>query len=324
MQAIRVHQFGGPDVLRLEEVPDPVPGKGQVAVAIKAVGVNPVDTYIRAGAYARKPSLPYTPGTDAAGVIEAVGESVTGLSVGQRVYLTAMVDESFTGAYAQKAVCGDFSVYPLLDPMSFVQGAAVGVVAATAYHALLNKGQGQAGETVLVHGASGGVGLAALQIARAHGFRVIGTAGTPRGCELVQAHGAHHVVDHTEAGYLDRIMAFTGGRGVDVVLEMLANVNLNHDLGLLAMGGRIVVIGSRGDVMVTPRLAMQREAKIVGMLMWSASHGELHSIHAGLAALMDAGALTPVVGRELPLSEAATAHEAVMTPGAYGKIVLVP
>lgn len=320
MKAIRVHEFGGPEVLRLEETPDPQPGRGEVLVRVKAVGVNPVDTYIRSGAHAVRPELPYTPGLDAAGVVEAVGEGVTRVSVGERVYTAG----TLSGAYAELALCGESQVYMLPERVSFAQGAGLFTPYATAYRALFNRGQGHAGESVLVHGASGGVGTAAVQLARAAGFKVIGTGGTEEGRRLVAEQGAHHVLDHHAPDYLEQLAALTGGRGVDIVLEMLANVNLGKDLNVLAKGGRVVVVGSRGAVEVNPRALMMRDGSIHGLTLFNATPQELVGIHAAIRAGLEAGTLRPVVGRELPLAEAVRAHETVLEPGAHGKIVLVP
>ncbi len=320
MKAIRVHEFGGPEVLKLEEAPDLKPGPGQVVVNVKAVGVNPVDTYIRAGAYALKPALPYTPGMDAAGTVQAVGRGVAGVGVGERVY----VGGTLSGAYADQALCEAAQVHRLPVRLSFAQGAGVNVPYATAHRALYHRAQGQPGETVLVHGASGGVGLAAVQMARASGLTVIGTAGTEKGRKLVLDQGAHYVIDHHLEGYTEQILALTQGRGVDIILEMLANVNLARDLTLLALRGRVVVIGNRGSIEINPRAAMQRDASILGFTLMNATKEELASIHAALVAGLESGTLDPVVGREIPLAEAPRAHQAVLEPGAYGKIVLIP
>lgn len=320
MKAIQVHEFGGPEVMRLEDVADPQPGPGQVVVRVAAVGVNPVDTYIRSGAYAVKPALPYTPGMDAAGIVESIGENVTRVAAGSRVYVAGTI----SGAYAERALCHESQVHPLPQNISFAQGAAVNVPYATAYRALFQRGQAVPGETVFVHGASGGVGIAAVQLARAAGLTVIGTGGTEKGRQLVREQGAHQVLDHHAPDYLAQLLALTGGRGVDVVLEMLANVNLGKDLDLLARGGRVVVIGSRGAVEVDPRAAMSRDASIHGMSLLNASAQQLASIHAALVAGLESGTLRPVVGQEMPLEDAPRAHQAVMEPGAYGKIVLLP
>jgi NADPH2:quinone reductase len=320
MKAIRVHEFGGPEVLRLEDVPEPHPAGGQLLVRVRAAGVNPVDTYIRGGAHAVKPQLPYTPGLDAAGEVEAVGEGVERVRVGQRVYTAG----SLTGTYAELALCHESQAHPLPERVSFAQGAGVFTPYATAYRALFQRAEGRPGETVLVHGASGGVGTAAVQLARAAGFRVVGTGGTKEGRRRVAEQGAHHVLDHGAPGYLEELAALTGGRGVDVILEMLANVNLDRDLGVLAQGGRVVVVGSRGPVEINPRSAMTRDAVILGMSLFNASPQELDGIHAAIAAGLEAGTLRPFVGREMPLAEAARAHEEVLQPGAFGKIVLLP
>ena len=320
MKAIRVHEFGGPEVMRLEEVPDPKAGQGQVLVRVKAAGVNPVDTYIRSGAYAAKPQLPYTPGADAAGVVEAVGAGVTGIAAGDRVYTV----QTLSGAYAELALCDRNQVKPLPANVSFAQGAGISVPYGTAYRALFQRAHATPGEIVLVHGASGGVGTAGVQLARASGMTVIGTAGTDKGRQLVKEQGAHHVLDHSAAGYLDQVVRLSGGRGVDVVLEMLSNVNLDKDLTVLAKFGRIVVIGCRGTVEINPRAAMGKDAAILGMILFNATAVEMESIHAGLFAGLANGTLRPVVGKELPLKEAPKAHVDVMAPGAHGKIVLVP
>ena len=319
MKAIRVSEYGGPSVLKLEEIPDPQPGQGQVVVRNHAVGINPVDTYLRSNTDNRGPKLPYTPGSDAAGVIEAVGAGVAGLKAGDRVY----VGGSLSGAYAEKSLCTETQVHPLPGPVSFGQGAAVNVPYATAYHALIHRGHGAEGETLLVHGASGGVGIAAVQIARARGMTVIGTAGTARGRQLVLEQGAQHVLDHTAPGYLKEVTDLTGGRGPDVILEMLANVNLQNDLGMIAMRGRIVVIGNRGNTEINARLAMNKDAAILGMALFHASPAQLTGIHAALVEGLRNGTLKPVVGQEIPLAQASRAHEAVMEAGHYGKIVLV-
>ena len=320
MKAIRAHEFGGPEVLKLEEIPTPKPEAGHVQLRIKAAGVNPVDTYIRSGNYAIKPPLPYTPGVDGAGTIEAVGAGVTKFKPGERVY----TGRSVSGTYAEYAVALESQVHPLPANISFAQGAGVYVPCGTAYHALHHFAKARAGETVLVHGASGGVGIAAVQLARAMGLVVFGTAGTTRGLELARHEGAHQVFDHTSAGYQDAVLQATGSRGLNIILEMLANVNLGADLKLLAQNGRVVVIGSRGDATINPRDLMGRRGSIHAFTLWAVTESEEQEIHAGLAAGMSNGTLRPVVGRELPLAEATRAHKEVMESHAFGKIILIP
>jgi NADPH2:quinone reductase len=320
MKAIRVEEFGGPENLRLRDVPDLKPGSSQVVVRLRATGVNPVDTYIRAGAYPRKPALPYTPGTDGAGTVESIGEGVKRFSVGDRVYTAGSV----SGTYAEQALCEESSLFPLPANASFSQGAAMHVPYGTAYRALFHRAKAQPGETVLIHGASGGVGIAAVQLARAAGLRVTGTAGSDRGRKLALAEGAHEVLDHKSSDHFEQALALTGGRGFDVILEMLANVNLGRDLGILAPRGRVVVIGNRGTIEINPRDAMTRDGSILAMSLWNAAPEELFSIHSALVAGLENKTLRPVIGQEIPLADAARAHVAVMEPGAYGKIILVP
>lgn len=320
MKAIRVHELGGPAVLRIEEVPNLTPGPTQVVVRIHAAGVNPVDTYLRAGTYPRKAALPYTPGTDGAGTVESVGKDAKRFVLGDRVYLA----NSLTGTYAEQALCEESQLFPLPPHISFAQGAAIWVPYTTAYRALFHRAHARAGETVLVNGASGGVGIAAVQFARAAGMHVVGTAGTDRGRKLVAAEGAHEILDHKAPGYLEKALATTGGRGFDVIIEMLANVNLGNDLTVLAPHGRVVVVGSRGSIEINPRDAMTRDAAILGMTLWNIPPQDIASIQAAIVAGLENETLRPVIGQEIPLSEAPRAHLAVMEPGAHGKIVLIP
>lgn len=320
MKAIRVHSFGPPEVMKLEKAADLVPGQDQVVVEVKAAGVNPVDTYIRSGMYRPDLQLPYTPGIDAAGVITAIGSGVNHRYIGQRVY----VAWSLSGTYAEQVLCNEFQTHPLPDAITFGQGAAIGVPYGAAYRALFQRAGAQGGESVLVHGASGGVGIAATQLARKAGLRVIGTAGTDAGRELALAQGAHHVLNHREPGYLEKIQELTCGRGIDVILEMLANVNLDLDLPILAANGRVVIIGSRGRVEIDPRSIMSREATVLGMTLYNATDKELASMHAAFAAGLEDGTLRPVVSREIPLADAAAAHHDVMEKSTLGKIVLLP
>ncbi len=318
MKAIVIHQFGEPDVMKLEEVPDPTPGPGQVLIRNRAVGVNPVDTYIRAGIYGPR-QFPYILGFDAAGVVEAIGEGVTVCRAGDRVYTSAT-----GGAYAQKMVVEQARVYPMPARITYVEAACVGVPAATAYRALFQRGDARAGQVVLVHGASGGVGTAAVQLAKAAGLKVIGTGGSEAGRKLIQQVGGHIAVNHRKTGYEKDIMDATGGRGVDLILEMLANVNLAKDLEMLAPNGKVIVIGSRGKIEIDPRMTMGKESEIRGLTLLRATAEELRSIHAGLYAAMELGTYCPVIAREMPLADAPAAHRAVMEPHEPGNLVLMP
>src|SRR5205809_3988178 len=238
VKSIRVKEFGGPEVLLFEDAPTPQPRPGEVLVRIDAIGINPVETYIRSGTYARLPELPYTPGNDGAGVIEQAGSDVTEFKAGDRVYTAG----SLSGTYAEFVLCKTAQVHRLPANVSFAQGAAMGTAYATAYRGLFQRADAKPGETVLVHGASGGVGTAAVQMARARGLRVFGTAGTDNGRKLAREQGAQEVFDHRAPDHFEQIMEATGRHGVDVIVEMLANVNLAKDLTILAKSGRVAII----------------------------------------------------------------------------------
>lgn len=319
MKAIRIHAFGGPEVLKLEEIPDPKPAAGQVLIKVRAIGVNPVDTYIRNGIYGPM-TFPYTPGSDVAGEVEAVGDGVTAFKQGDRVY----TGRTASGGYAEKTVADLLNVYPLPDNITFEQGAAIGVPYGTAFRAVHQRGMSLPGETVLIHGASGAVGTAATQMASEMGCVVIGTAGSERGRKLVKAQGADHVLDHHDPEHLKKAMEITGGKGVDVIIEFLANVNLGNDLQVLAKKGRVVVVGSRGTVQINPRDTMSREADIRGLTLNAATPDELKQIHAGIGAGLKIGTLRPIIDKELPLAQAIQSHVEVMEGESHGKIVLIP
>jgi len=310
MQAIRVHEFGDPEVLLLEDQPTPQPVDDEVLVRVQAAGVNPFETYVRSGDYAQLPPLPYTPGVDAGGLLVETGE---------RVYTSG----SLSGTYAEFALCSRDQVHLLPDKLSYAQGAALGVAYETAHRALLQRARPAPGESVLVHGASGAVGLAAVQFALAAGLKVVGTAGSEAGRELIRSQGAALAFDHRDPGHLADAAEAVGG-GFDVIIELLANENLGDDFTALAMRGRVVVVGSRGTVNVNPRDLMNVEGTVLGMLSFHATAAEEQETHAAIAAGLRDGSLHPVVAREFPLAEAARAHRHLMERPALGKVVLVP
>ena len=325
MKAIRVHEYGGAAVLKLEDVPDPKAGPGEVVVRVRAAGVNPVDAYIATGTYPRKPQLPYTPGQDGAGEVESVGAGVTAVKTGDRVYICGVGNTvAGAGTYAELALCTPSQLHHLPARVSFGQGAALGVPYCTAYRALFQRAHATPGETVLVHGATGGVGIACVELARARGLTVIGTGGTDAGLAAAHQHGADVVVNHRQSGYTDEIMKATGGKGVNLIVELATHVNLDRDLGLLAKHGRVVVVGNRGKTEIDARQGMSRDAAILCMTLFNVTDVEFVEIHAALIAGLANGTLNPVIGREIPLGDAPRAHEAIMEPGALGKIVLVP
>ncbi|MFA5087498.1 MAG: NADPH:quinone reductase [Candidatus Omnitrophota bacterium] len=320
MKCVRVEAFGGPDVLRVEEVKGLAPDSRQVLIDVRAIGVNPVDTYIRSGLYPVKPNLPYTPGFDAAGFVKAIGRGVKNAKINERVYVFGSV----TGTYAQEVVCLDSQIYPLPKNISFEQGASLGIPYTAAYCALWGKARPKAGETVLIHGASGGVGIACIQFAKKYGLKIIGTVGTDKARDLLGQLGARDVVNHHSSDFFDNIMKITRGEGVDIIMEMRADLNLDQDLRLLKKRGRIVVVGCRGSVTINPREAMSRDAMIIGMSVMNVPAAGLRRIHSVIQEGLMSGGLRPVVGKCLPLADAALAHKVILEPGACGKIILLP
>ncbi|MCC6451820.1 MAG: NADPH:quinone reductase [Acidobacteria bacterium] len=320
MKAIVIREFGSPEVLKVEEVDLPSTGTSQVLVKVGAVGVNPVDTYLRSGVYPKLPLLPYTPGKDSAGVVEAVGGDVRDVNPGDRVYTSG----SLTGTYAEYTLCEERDVAPLPDNVTFEQGAGIWTPYATAFRALFQKAKAGPSESVLIHGASGGVGLAAIQWAKNAGLKAIGTASSAEGKHLILDNGADAAFDHSEEGHLDAILEYTGGKGVDVIIEMLANVNLERDFKALAMFGRIVIVGSRGSLEFSPRLTMGKDASIFGMSLFNYSERDRLEIRDAVFSGLSDGSLKPVVAKRFALADAAAAQEEIMTSKAAGKIVLVP
>jgi len=321
MKAIRVHKFGGPEVLQFEtNVPIPTCGDKEVLVRIAAAGVNPVDTYIRQGTYARRPEIPYTPGADAAGVIEKIGTTVSKLKVGDRVFCCQLSD---TGPYAEFAVFREDSCHLLSDKLTFSQGAAIGIPYLTAYRALFQKAHVKPGESVLVHGASGAVGLAAVQLAKAHGLTVFGTAGTPEGLQLVKTCGADYTFNHREPNYINDILKATECMGLNVIIEMLGNVNLAKDLTLLHGDGRVIIVGNRGTVEIDPRQLMAKESSVCGVALGRASPADIKEGIQSILAGIDLGWLRPVIDKDYSLEDAAQAQiDVINSSGHKGKLIL--
>ena len=320
MKAIVVREFGEPEVMKLEDVLTPEPTGSQALVKIMAAGVNPVDTYLRTGIHAHAPKLPYTPGKDGAGVVESVADGVTKFKPGDWVYTA----NTLTGTYAEFALCEESDLGLLPENVSFEEGAGIWTPYATSYRALFEKAKATTGETVLIHGASGAVGIAAIQWAKNAGLRVIGTASSEEGKELVRAQGADAVFDHVDEDHLGEIREYTGGKGVDIIIEMLANENLERDFEALAMFGRIAVVGSRGSLQFTPRQAMTKDATIYGLSLFNALQSVRDEIHAAIYRGLSEGCLKPIVRESIPLAEAPRAHHEILEKKASGKIVLVP
>ncbi len=320
MKAIVVEQYGGPEELKLREMPEWHPIAGQVLVEIKAASVNPKDAQYRNGLYPSLHMPPFTPGIDGAGIVLSVGKGVTNVSVGDRVFISS----SISGTYAEKALCHAHHVHLLSDNVSFAEGAGVGVAYATAFRALYQRALAVPGETILIHGASGGVGLAALQLARNAGFFIIGTAGTPEGMQLVKNEGADIVVCHREPDYLKQMISLNHNNKIDVILEMQAQINLGNDLTLLAKNGRVVVIGSLGTIEIDSQYLKDSDGKILSVSMLLATKEEMALNYHALQRCLKRGLIKPIINEQIPLNEAAKAHQIIEQTGQKGKIILVP
>ena len=259
---------------------------------------------------------------DGAGIVEAIGEGVTNVTVGDRVFIASLKGGSSTGTFAQKVVCNQTSVHSLPEHVSFEQGAALGVPAMTAYRALFQRACLKPGQTVLIHGASGGVGLQAVQMAKSHGAKVIGTASKPEGKKMVQQAGADMVIDHVTEETIEDVLALTDGNGPDVIIEFLANMNLETDLKLIAPFGKIVIIGNRGSIEINPRLAMQKECDILATALWNAPQDEYEQSIHGVIGMLTSGALRPIIGTTLPLQQAPEGFEQLAKGIGNGKMIL--
>ena len=318
MKGILVSEYGPPEVMQYTDLPMPEPNDSQLLIKVHATGINPVETYQREGSQGYTPELPFIPGRNASGVIAAMGKKVQGFSVGDRVFCNSTI----TGAYAEYALSSPDQTHPLPDHLSFSQGAALGTTYVTAYIALCIRGKAVSGETVLIHGASGGVGTAAVQMATAAGMNVIATAGTEEAKTMLVREGAKFVVDHNDPAHFQHILDHLG-HGMDLILEMLANKNLEEDLSLVNNHGRIVIIGSRGQIPITPRKLMIKNASIIGMLPGKDSSHEFAQAHLYINKGLQEGFLRPIIGKEISLQEASLAHHLVRESHAYGKIVLI-
>lgn len=322
MKAIRISKFGNPNVLQVDTVAVPTVSSTSVLVKIISAGVNPVDTYIRGGCFLYLPELPFTPGKDGAGIIHAVGKNLTDFQVGQRVFVCKKKVDPY-GTYAEYTLADADEVFPLDVHLTFDQGAALGIPYFTAYRALVLKAKCSAGETVLIHGASGAVGLASIQLAKHYDLRVIGTAGTLEGMELVKSTGADFVLCHREKDYLKKLMEITDSKGVNIVLEMLANVNLQKDLEILAPRGRVAIIGSRGAINIDPRKMMGPEIEVIGVALLNSSSGEWQQTAKSILVGIKDGWIIPIIDKKYELKDACEAHKDIIeTQGAKGKLIL--
>jgi NADPH:quinone reductase len=321
MKAMRAHQFGGPELLKLEEAPEPQLQAGQVMIRVRAAGINPADL-VRLSGRLGTPPLPYIPGTDVCGEIERLGPGVSNLKQGQRVFGRAL-----TGGYAERACLAGEEAVPLPANLSFEEGAAIPIPFYTAYHALHNKAAMKSGETVLVSAGGGGVGVAAIQLARLAGARVITTVGSREKAERVAALGAQVAVNYKEQDFVAEVQKFTDKKGVDVIIENVAADNLAKDFLAVAPRGRIVVIGTgtgkAGDASFPVFAALMKDVTMLGMSLINAG-AAIAEMGRTLSGLFSEGKIKAVVSKSYPLAEAAKALDDLVAARVFGKLVLTP
>jgi NADPH:quinone reductase len=323
MRAVVMREFGDPSVLKMETVEMPQISSGKCVVQLHACGVNPVDTYIRSGKYPKLPSLPHILGKDGSGIISSLApDSVSDLKVGDRVYIFG----ALTGSYAQYTLCDSTKVFKLPSHISFEKGACLGTPAFTAYRALFEKAKAQAGETVFIHGASGGVGLAAIQLAQAAGLQVTGTASSQEGLLKLQEMGVT-AFNHKDPTYLQQIRSSPAfSHGFDICLEMLASTNLSADFSLMKPRGRIAIIGNRGEITINPRDMMTKELSVYGVTLFQSSSEELNTASIFIHQCLEEKKLDPVVSMTLSLEDAGLAHQEIIDRKSFttGNLVLLP
>jgi NADPH2:quinone reductase len=324
VKAVRIHGYGGPEVLVYEDVPTPEPKPGQVLVRVEAATVNPIDVAVREDRFPTPKSPPKTIGSDGAGMVAAVGAGVTSIAEGQRVFFSGLGVGS-EGSYAEYAVIAETQAVPIPDGLETADAAALGMVFPTAYYALVTRGAVQAGETVLVQGAAGGVGSASVQLAKAFGARVIGTVGSDAEADLVRSLGADETIDYRREDVVARTLELTGGEGVDLVHELVISANLPADVRLIATGGRIVCTGQgpSPEAKVPIGEALAKDATLLFMSLTNAKRAGVAKIATEVARMAADGKVRPVIGTTLPLAEARRAHE-LLAADHLGKIVLVP
>lgn len=324
MKAVRIHEYGGPEVLVYEDVPTPEPSPKQVLVKVAAATVNPIDESVRENRFPTPKEPPKTLGSDGAGVVEKVGAEVATARAGDRVAFSGLGIGS-EGSYAEYALIADTQVVHLPDGLGFEEAAAIGMAYPAAYYALVTRGALREGETVLVQGASGGVGSASVQLAKSLGARVIGTASGPGAADLVLGLGAEAVIDFRTEDVAARVLELTDGRGADLVHELVLSANLPTDVKLVAKGGRIVGTGQGpGPEAVTPiGEALGKDVSVLFMNLNNAGRAGVAAIATEIAQMAAAGKVKPVIGTRLPLAEARAAHE-LLAADHLGKIVLLP
>jgi NADPH2:quinone reductase len=324
MQAMVVKDWGEPRDMQLMELPDPEPGPGKVSIDVRAIGCNFFDILLVQGKYQQRPRRPFSPGGEIAGVVRAVGPDVTAFKPGDRVFAIPG-----WGGFASVALASAAVVVRMPDSMPFEHGAAFGIVYQTAYCGLVYRADLQAGETLLVHAAAGGVGLAAVQIGRALGARVLATSGTPAKLAVAKQHGAEGAYDYSTPDWVDQVKHATGGRGADVIYDPVGGDIFDLSTKCIAFGGRLLVIGFASGRIPTIQVnrIMLKNISIVGLNWAGYRVSDPSKIPLAMTELFDLyerGAVSPVVSSQYPLHEAAAALDEIASRRSVGKVLLIP
>ncbi|WP_102126706.1 NADPH:quinone oxidoreductase family protein [Deinococcus planocerae] len=323
MRAIVVEQLGPPEVLEMQEIPVPQPGPGEVRLRVEAVGINFADVLAVAGEYLTRTRVPYTPGMEFAGTVDALGEGVTGVRVGQKV-----ASLGGRGGLAEYAVSPAAALIPVPEHFTAAQAAAFPVSYFTAYHGLKTLGHGQAGEWVLVQAAAGALGTASIQLAKALGMNVVAMASTGEKLDIARGLGADVTLLQDDPERVTRVREAAGGQGVPLILEVVGGKRFQESLDMAANRGRIIVIGnaSREQANMRPVELMKRNLTVTGLWLTSlmADREATREAAQALTSLVGSGRVTPQVGPTYPLAESARAFQDLLDRKTTGKVIIEP
>lgn len=322
MKAILCDKWGGPENLYVGEMPDPSPGHGEVLINVRAAGINYADTVLIQGNYQLKPDFPFVPGLEVSGIISEKGEGVSGLAVGDRVIGIPNI-----GGFAEKAVVKASATIPIPEAMDFNTAASFAVAYSTSHMALAHRAKIKSGETLLVFGSSGGVGLSALELGKSMGAKVIACASTAEKLHLCAEHGADHLINYSQEDIRDRVKNITGGRGADVIIDPVGGKTFDAAMRAINWEGRLVVIGfASGEPSQAPtNLIMVKNISIMGFYWGSyctKSPAEVEKSMSQLLSMWQHGGLQPHISRTFPMENAGEALALMMSRHSTGKMVL--
>ncbi|XJS11665.1 NADPH:quinone reductase [Aerococcaceae bacterium WGS1372] len=325
MNAIVVKEFGGPDNLHYSQIEIPKTRAKQIKIKINAIGVNPNESYVLTGNYnLYQPELPFIPGFDAAGTVIEVGSDATKYKVGDRVFVGSFKKLEQSGTYAEQMVVDEDIAIPLPENVSFEEGASLGIPAFTAYHVLFQRAKISENETIFIHGATGGVGTLAVQMAKAAGLTVIGSSSNEAGRKAILENGADYAIPHLSDDTLDQLLSITNNEGPDVIVEFLANKNLENDLKTIKTKGRIIVVGARDSIEISPRLILSRNIDILGASLPNLTEKEYEEAKEGILKLLSSNQLKPIIGEQLDLKDAESVLDTITSRSGRGKSILIP